>query len=127
MGFLKHFRSRSKVKLDEPEDFTVYSNARPRGRDYSAKLNHPDFVNIRRRIFQYVCPHSDDDTFETSERTTVGEGCMLCDLRDLAQCAQVRRDWFGVAVDQLYVYSVLCALHFLQSIFLYLSTKLNPG
>lgn len=63
------------------------------GRDFSNRLDE----NILERIFTYVCPHTQDDTYEPSERSQIGDGCMLCDLRDLARSAQVCRKWYRVA------------------------------
>jgi F-box domain len=42
------------------------------------------------RIFSFVCPHTQD---ESCEQSAVEDTCMLCDLRDLAHCAQVSRQW----------------------------------
>lgn len=103
MGFLKHLRSRSNLK-DKSKNHGhgpqahVYTSNHPlpplyRGRDCTEQL--PD--KILRRIFEFVCPHTADDSYETSEKSMIGDGCMLCDLRDLASCAQVRRRWYGVA------------------------------
>ena len=45
------------------------------------------------RIFSFVCPHTQDETYESCEQSAVEDTCMLCDLRDLAHCAQVSRQW----------------------------------
>jgi hypothetical protein len=45
------------------------------------------------RIFSFVCPHAQDETYESCEQSAVEDTCMLCDLRDLAHCAQVSRQW----------------------------------
>lgn len=45
------------------------------------------------RIFSFVCPHTQDETYESCEQSAVEDTCMLCDLRDLAHCAQVSRKW----------------------------------
>jgi hypothetical protein len=44
-------------------------------------------------IFGYVCPHSQDESYESCEGSAVEDTCPLCDLRDLAHCAQVSRRW----------------------------------
>ena len=56
-----------------------------------AKLPGP----LLERIFSFVCPHTQDETYESCEQSAleVGDTCMLCDLRDLAHCAQVSRKW----------------------------------
>jgi hypothetical protein len=62
---------------------------------------------ILERIFTYVCPHSRDETYETCEQSSVEDGCMLCDLRDLAHCVAVCRKWRIEAVKLMYVESQL--------------------
>lgn len=49
------------------------------------------------RIFSYVCPHAADDSYEKSEESMTEDGCMLCDMRDLAGCALVNRKWYWAA------------------------------
>ncbi|KAH7318531.1 hypothetical protein B0I35DRAFT_432304 [Stachybotrys elegans] len=60
---------------------------------------------VLERIFSFVCPHARDKSYETCEGSSTGSGCMLCDLRDLAHCAQVSRAWRIRANNVLY-YSV---------------------
>jgi hypothetical protein len=57
------------------------------------------------RIFTYVCPHTRDETYETCEQSSVEDGCMLCDLRDLAHCVAVCKKWRIEAVKLMYVQS----------------------
>ena len=59
------------------------------GDDYTRKLPRP----LLARIFNFVCPHSVDNSYETSEESMT-DGCMLCDMRDLAHCALVSKRWF---------------------------------
>lgn len=49
------------------------------------------------RIFAFVCPHTQDETYETCETSAIFDACMLCDLRDLASCARVSWKWNSVA------------------------------
>lgn len=51
--------------------------------------------NVLQRIFAFVCPHARDESYETCEGSASSSDstCMLCDLRDLAHCAQVCRVW----------------------------------
>lgn len=79
-----------------------------RGRDHTQRL--PDAV--LRRIFSYVCPHTQDTTYEPSERSQIGDGCMLCDLRDLAACAQTCRKWYQVGQRLLYGSVRIDAVHY---------------
>ena len=67
--------------------------------------NFPD--NVLKRIFAFVCPHSQDETYERCEDSALEDACMLCDLRDLAHCVLVCKKWRVVARNTLYV---LCSL-----------------
>lgn len=62
-----------------------------------AKLPPP----ILERVFSYVCPHTQDETYESCEQSAVEDTCMLCDLRDLAHCARVSRRWRVLAANVL--------------------------
>lgn len=53
------------------------------------------------RIFGFVCPHSRDETYDACEESGNDDGCMLCDLRDLAHCSQVNRAWHEAAIKSL--------------------------
>jgi hypothetical protein len=99
MGLLKHFRSRSKLKTDEKPNGNghVYYPGAAMGRDYTARLP----PKVLKNIFEFVCPHTLDHSYEVSEHAEIADGCMLCDLRDLAHCAQVRRDWYQSAQELL--------------------------
>jgi hypothetical protein len=100
MGLLKHFRSRSKLKTEEKSNGQVYYPASPApARDYIGRLP----PKVVKKIFEYVCPHTLDQSYEASEKAEVSDGCMLCDLRDLARCAQTRRGWYQIAQELLYV------------------------
>ncbi|KAK4542231.1 hypothetical protein LTR36_006884 [Oleoguttula mirabilis] len=111
MGLLKHFRSKSRLHSG-PQSPTAYSHTSPparyHGRDCTQRLPEKVLDNI----FAYVCPHSQDQTYEASERSQIGDGCMLCDLRDLAKCAQVCRKWYGVAQRMLYTSVRIDAVHY---------------
>ncbi|KAK5119823.1 hypothetical protein LTR85_007149 [Meristemomyces frigidus] len=112
MGLLKHFRSKSRLHSG-PQSPTAYSHTSPpparyHGRDNTQRL--PE--NVLESIFAYVCPHTSDQSYEPSERSQIGDGCMLCDLRDLAKCAQVCRKWYGVAQRLLYTSVRIDAVHY---------------
>ena len=96
MGFLKHLRSKSRQKTDDNSPRRAANPARG-GRDFSYNLD----AALIRKILVQVCPHSQDTTYEPSERSSVGDGCMLCDLRDLAKASQVCRKWYTAAQDLL--------------------------
>jgi hypothetical protein len=95
MGLLKQFRSRSRLVAESARiDYSVQPVT---GRDYIARLP-PRLVQV---IFEFACPHTLDKGYDVSEKADVGDGCMLCDLRDLAHCAAVRRSWYRLAQQQL--------------------------
>ena len=115
MGLLKHFRSKSRLKeIDitsayNPEDYPPVPSTPARfGRDLTKRL--PD--KVLSRIFTLVCPHTQDLSYEPSEQSQIGDGCMLCDLRDLARCASVCRRWYGYAQKLLYSSVRIDAVHY---------------
>ena len=100
MKFLKHIRSRSRVLKDESPAAKVYGDFQT-----AATYHGPDRIsrlppNVLRRIFQEVCPQSCEDSYTSLEESTY-EGCLLCDVRDLAACAAVDTKWYGPAQDML--------------------------
>lgn len=58
---------------------------------------------VLERIFAFVCPHTQDCSYETQEQSSLEDACMLCDLRDLSHCIQVNRRWSKAAPKVLYV------------------------
>ena len=103
MGLLKHFRSKSRLR-NSPEaasydrSVPLPSAPRPSSRDCTARLP----PNVLENIFSYVCPHTRDLSYLPSEESQIGDGCMLCDLRDLSNCARVSRKWYASAQKLLY-------------------------
>lgn len=102
MGFLKHLRSKSRLNQDSRSPQQSPSSQRSPnparfGRDFTARLP----PQLLEKIFIEICPHSQDESYEPSERSAVGDGCMLCDLRDLAKTAQVCRKWYSLAQNLL--------------------------
>ena len=103
MKFLKKLRSRSHEK-EQPEYAARSDIARnvpayqaPPWTDLINKLPAP----ILERIFGFVCPHSQDDTYASCESSAVEDACMLCDMRDLAHCTKVSRRWRKLAANVL--------------------------
>ncbi|KAF4555102.1 Hypothetical protein D9617_3g021720 [Elsinoe fawcettii] len=117
MGFLKHLRSKSRIKAQDeyyqsPQQ-TYYQQTPPvptYGRDLTSRLSD----DTLQRIFEYVCPHATDRTCVSSEDSAVGDGCMLCDMRDLARSAQVNRKWYKVAQSLLYHSVRIDAVHYCE-------------
>lgn len=69
------------------------------GRDLTRALPLP----VVHRILAAVCPHTQDDSYDTSEESMTEDGCMLCDMRDLAHGALACKRWAGEANKLLYV------------------------
>lgn len=87
MGLLDRIRARrSGSAIEQPE---LSSPPRSPGYDLTRKLPRP----VLARIFAAVCPHAIDYSYDTSEES-MSDGCMLCDMRDLAHSAQVCKRWF---------------------------------
>ena len=94
MRFLTHIRSKSKLKNAPPEASTYAyqdpsSSKRCGGGSPTSKLPS----QVLGEIFAHVCPHVRDDTYIKLEDSMQDGDCMLCDLRDLAHCTLVNRQW----------------------------------
>lgn len=50
-------------------------------------------ATVMQRIFSYVAPHTQDESYETCENSSIDSGCSLCDLRDLSNCTKVSKAW----------------------------------
>jgi F-box-like len=109
MKFLKHIRSKSKIKNKENgqtgggggggEGGAYMPQYYPRGgRDASARLP----PTLLQKIFIEVCPLTVDHTYDSSEESLVDYGCALCDVKDLSHCALVSRKWWNAAQDLLW-------------------------
>ncbi|PNS16555.1 Ribosomal RNA small subunit methyltransferase NEP1 [Sphaceloma murrayae] len=117
MGFLKHLRSKSRAKsqdqgnqyYESPQQH-YYQASNGYGTDYASQLD----TKVLRRIFENLCPHATDRTCVSSEDSAVGDGCMLCDMRDLARSAQVSRKWYQVAQSLLYNSVRIDAVHYCE-------------
>ncbi|KAF2685046.1 F-box domain-containing protein [Lentithecium fluviatile CBS 122367] len=111
MGFMKKFRRPKspknkdlRTRARDDFQFPAYS-----GPDQTRRLDD----KILRRIFEQVCPHAMDETFESSEESG-HDGCMSCDTRDLAHCALTKRQWYGVAAGLLYRSVRIDAVHYCE-------------
>lgn len=56
---------------------------------------------LLQRVFAFVCPHSQDDSYETCEQSAIEDACMLCDLRDLAHAGMVCKTWRKSAIKMM--------------------------
>lgn len=101
------FRRKGKKTLSEPVNLLPDED---RGPLYlypptyeSAQLVAQLPSNVLQRIFAFVCPHACDESYETCEESASDQGCMLCDLRDLAHCVRTSKQWRRNAVPVLFV------------------------
>lgn len=103
---MKWFKRKTKPKSNVAQDYSHQGQSyQPSTVDYRTPPSVPvskELLNalpnaILERIFAFVCPHTQDDTYESCEQSAVEDSCMLCDLRDLSHCAQASRRWRRVA------------------------------
>ncbi|KAJ5765203.1 hypothetical protein N7520_004762 [Penicillium odoratum] len=79
------------------------------GRDATRKLPR----TVLAHILSFVCPHVLDNSYDTSE-DSMTDGCMLCDMRDLAHCTMVCRRWFPEAHALLYTNVRIDPVHYCE-------------
>ncbi|KAE8356688.1 hypothetical protein BDV28DRAFT_83407 [Aspergillus coremiiformis] len=119
MGFLSRFRKRSK-NHSHAESAVCYEHLRTcRDVDSPSPVKGPDYTKqlpqrVLIRIFSFVCPHAEDNSYDTSEESMTKDGCMLCDMRDLAHCALVCKRWSLDADDLLYSNVRIDAVHYCE-------------
>ena len=103
MKFLKHIRSRSRMKSrrSSPEAVIYSQHGRASPNLPSAGRVQGLPVKVLARIFAYVCPHTEDESYTTCEESMIDADCTLCDLRDLAHCSETCRAWAGPAQSAL--------------------------
>jgi hypothetical protein len=107
MGLLSRLRQRSKSQSRAGNAASSYDHLRTRdelpplpsyAKDLTKHLPNP----VLARIFAFVCPHAVDSSYDSSEESMTEDGCMLCDMRDLAHCTLVSKRWYPVARSLLY-------------------------
>jgi hypothetical protein len=106
MGIFKSLRSKSKLESHDGFDFydEKLSIAVPTGPNHFARLQQRDpqaYDTILNRIMEFVCPHVLDTTYCSLDEVDLGDTCMLCNMRDLAHCAQVCTSWSAPATKLL--------------------------
>ncbi|KAF1951628.1 hypothetical protein CC80DRAFT_424286 [Byssothecium circinans] len=111
MGFMKLFRRPKSPKKNKDLRVPNHNFQFPayHGPDQTQRLDE----NILRHIFEYVCPHAADETLESSEDSG-HDGCMTCDMRDLAHCALTKRQFYSVAAGLLYKSIRIDAVHYCE-------------
>lgn len=93
MKFLKHIKSKTRLKNEDEAQIydygapTTYSPKSRSGCDLTSRLP----IKLLTSILLYICPHACDDNYLSLEESMRDGGCMLCDMRELAQCALVNR------------------------------------
>ncbi|KAI1761396.1 hypothetical protein GGR53DRAFT_505966 [Hypoxylon sp. FL1150] len=126
---MKFFRrsksSQPKPPKKSPQDDWERSKYRP----YNSNLNNyyhyaetaKAFVpwlelpaSILERIFSFVCPHTQDESYETCEQSALVDACMLCDLRDLSHAGQVCKSWRVAAVKLMYHSIRIDSVHYCE-------------
>ncbi|KAL8943691.1 MAG: hypothetical protein Q9216_000890 [Gyalolechia sp. 2 TL-2023] len=104
MKFLQHMRSKSRLK--NGNEAHVYEDNLPlsrspknrTGRDLISTLP----LKLLTNVLSHICPHALDDNYSSLEESMRDGGCMLCDMRDLAQCALVSRRFLIATQTILY-------------------------
>ncbi|RDW92861.1 F-box domain protein [Aspergillus mulundensis] len=117
MGLLSRLRGRSKSQSRAGNaasyDLRMNGDVPPLPSwlgDLTKQLPDP----VLARIFSFVCPHAADNSYDTSEESMTEDGCMLCDMRDLAHCALVSRRWYPIARSLLYSHVRIDAVHYCE-------------
>ncbi|KAF2276491.1 uncharacterized protein EI97DRAFT_450308 [Westerdykella ornata] len=111
MGFMRRLLRQKSPKRKEVrtrDDYHAFQSTY-NGPDCTARLDD----KILRRIFEEVCPHAMDESFDSSEESG-NDGCMTCDMRDLAHCALTKRQWYSVAAGLLYKSIRIDAVHYCE-------------
>lgn len=96
--FLDHIRSKSRSKNTEN---TIHESSQSQQTPSQFPSNPTAHLPLwlLEKLLRYVCPY--DDSFSSCEDTTVADGCMICDLNHLSQCALVSKPWSEAAQNVL--------------------------
>ncbi|KAF5870929.1 putative f-box domain protein [Botrytis fragariae] len=119
MKWFRRKKKPGKELSDKPSLVRSYTNRADRRHHAAYATPRGSIINklpdkVLERIFILVCPHSQDETYETCEQSSLDDCCPLCDTRDLAHCAQVSRKWRNVAIGVLYHSVRIDAVHFCE-------------
>lgn len=107
LPFRRKDKDKKKKSGDLSQDYAAYARHHERTPSYPPPTHRSAALLARlpppilQRIFGFVCPNACDNSYETCERSALDNGCMLCDLRDLAHCISVCREWRRAAVPVL--------------------------
>lgn len=109
MGLLKGFGDCFGFRASRrPGRELVDLNPPPPQPDHLSRLPEP-LIGL---ILGYVCPHSNDTSYEPSESCIPENTCSLCDLRDLASCSLVSQSFYVAVQAVLYKSVRIDAVHF---------------
>ncbi|KAF7713993.1 Uncharacterized protein PECH_006149 [Penicillium ucsense] len=124
MGLLDRLRARPRRSAGAATEYHTppRSTRRDPGYDPTKQLPRP----VLAYIFTLVCPHTLDDSYDTSEEST-SDGCMLCDMRDLAHCAQVCKRWYLEARALLYTNVRIDPVHYCELEFELAAKRKRPS
>ena len=87
MKFLRRLKNGDEAQIYEYHAPTAFAPRNRSGRDCTSRLP----LKVLTEILSNICPHASDDNYLSLEDSMRDGGCMLCDMRDLAQCALVSR------------------------------------
>ncbi|EEA24100.1 hypothetical protein TMatcc_007174 [Talaromyces marneffei ATCC 18224] len=115
-------KNKEKTRFRTPSSFSSNSTkSTSRTSPLSPPYSSPSYdatkqlpPQVLSRIFYYVCPHSLDESYNSSEESITEDGCMLCDMRDLACCALVSKKWCTPAQNLLYRHVRIDAVHYCE-------------
>ncbi|KAK8111891.1 F-box domain-containing protein [Apiospora kogelbergensis] len=134
---MKLFRrsKKSKSKIDTSQDFNYDRDQRyPDSRSISkpATGHHSEYyhgsptypstfapwldlpIPVLQRIFTFVCPHTQDETYENCEQSALEDACMLCDQRDLAHAGMVCKQWRKASIPVMYHSIRIDSVHYCE-------------
>ncbi|KAL8656425.1 MAG: hypothetical protein Q9210_000284 [Variospora velana] len=97
---------RSKSRLRSGDEAQIYKHNTSMARSPNNQTRR-DFTSglplkLLTEILSQICPHALDDNYLSLEESMRDGGCMLCDMRDLAQCAVVSRRFLVATQTILY-------------------------
>ncbi|KAL9099334.1 MAG: hypothetical protein Q9163_005150 [Psora crenata] len=107
MKFLRRSKSRQKCNDDGPPLSAIFDNSASFNASFPLNPTADFPRKLLEDVLSFVCPHAREGSHGPSEELVDG-GCMLCDMRDLAQCALVNRQWCEAARKLLEAELVVC-------------------
>jgi hypothetical protein len=106
---MRWFKRKKSKTFQEPQRYPTHAAPEfgtPPASGASGRIVATLPVPILQHVFSFVCPHSQDDTYESCEQSALEDTCMLCDARDLSHCAQVSKKWRSAATALLYALAI---------------------